>query len=30
MELAALMSLSEFKSAYKLYGEFKDQHAAKE
>ena len=28
--LAALMSPSEFKSAYKLYREFKDQHAAKE
>jgi uncharacterized protein len=29
-KLAALMSPSEFKSAYKLYREFKDQHAAKE
>ena len=28
--LAALMPLSEFKSAYKLYREFKDQHTAKE
>jgi len=28
--LAALMSPSEFKSAYKLYREFKDQHPAKE
>ena len=28
--LAALMSDSEFKSAYKLYREFKDQHTAKE